>query len=67
VKKTGRPKRLTNKSERTYGWKPDIPDHREIAYGAKRPIPTILPKEVDLRPLCSRVEDQTSTVVQQMR
>jgi len=58
VKKTSRPKQSNNKSKRTYGWKPDVPDQRDILYGAKRPVPAALPDEVDLRPLCSLIEDQ---------
>ena len=41
-----------------YGWLPDIPDHRDHLYGAVRKIPKTLPAKVDLRPLCSAVEDQ---------
>ena len=42
----------------TYGWLPDIPDARDHLYGAVRKIPAKLPASVDLRPGCSRVEDQ---------
>ncbi len=41
-----------------YGWVPDLPDHRDILYSAVRKVPAILPSSVDLRPMCSRVEDQ---------
>ena len=41
-----------------YGWLPDIPDNRDHLYGAVRKIPKTLPAKVDLRPLCSPVEDQ---------
>ena len=41
-----------------YGWIPDLPDHRDFLYGAVRPVPAVLPEHVDLRPLCSPVEDQ---------
>ena len=41
-----------------YGWKPDLPDHRDSLYGALRAIPARLPRSVDLRPLCSPVENQ---------
>jgi C1A family cysteine protease len=41
-----------------YGWVPDLPDHRDYLYGAVRPVPPALPERVDLRRLCSRVEDQ---------
>ncbi len=41
-----------------YGWVPDLPDHRDLLYGAVRPVPAILPPRVDLRQTCSAVEDQ---------
>ncbi len=41
-----------------YGWLPDIPDNRDHMYGAVRKIPAKLPAKVDLRPGCSKVEDQ---------
>ena len=41
-----------------YGWVPDLPDHRDRAYGAVHPVPAELPRAVDLRPRCSPVEDQ---------
>ena len=41
-----------------YGWLPDIPDQRDFMYGALRKIPARLPAKVDLRPGCSKVEDQ---------
>jgi C1A family cysteine protease len=41
-----------------YGWLPDIPDQRDLMYGALRKIPARLPAKVDLRPGCSKVEDQ---------
>ena len=41
-----------------YGWVPDLPDHRDIMYGAVRMIPANLPPVVDLRPMCSGVENQ---------
>jgi len=41
-----------------YGWLPDIPDNRDLMYGAVRKVPAKLPDKVDLRPDCSKVEDQ---------
>lgn len=41
-----------------YGWIPDIPDQRDFLYSAIRMVPAKLPKYVDLRPTCSKVEDQ---------
>jgi C1A family cysteine protease len=42
-----------------YGWLPDIPDNRDLMYGAVRKIPAKLPSKADLRPGCSKVEDQS--------
>jgi len=42
---------------RGYGWVPDRPDQRDYLYSAIRPV-VRLPKEVDLRRLCSSVENQ---------
>jgi C1A family cysteine protease len=41
-----------------YGWVPDLPDRRDLLYGAIRPVPAILPPHADLRPTCSVIEDQ---------
>jgi C1A family cysteine protease len=41
-----------------YGWVPDVPDQRDLLYGAVRPVPLALPPHVDLRPTCSLVENQ---------
>jgi C1A family cysteine protease len=46
------------KLRRSYGWVPDLPDKRDIMYGAVKRIPAKLPKSVDLRNFCSPVEDQ---------
>lgn len=46
--------------KRAYGWVPDIPDQRDYLLKAVLRMPTRLPATVDLRPLCSRVEDQGS-------
>lgn len=44
------------KRAKRYTWKPDVPDHRDHVFKLATP-PDILP-HVDLRPLCSTVEDQ---------
>ena len=58
---------LTRKPQKTpihprtisrYGWIPDLPDHRDILYGAIHRIPGKLPRKIDLRASCSPVEDQ---------
>ena len=41
-----------------YGWVPDVPDQRDLLYGAVRPAPVSLPSHVDLRPTCPSVENQ---------
>ena len=41
-----------------YGWIPDLPDQRDILYGAMHRIPAKLPGKIDLRANCSPVEDQ---------
>lgn len=41
-----------------YGWVPDVPDQRDYLLSAVLRIPAKLPGKVDLRPLCSKVEDQ---------
>lgn len=41
-----------------YGWVPDLPDHRDRLYGAVRPVPAKLPPAIDLRHVCSPVENQ---------
>ncbi len=44
--------------KRVYGWVPDIPDQRDYLLSAVLKVPARLPAKVDLRPLCSKVEDQ---------
>ena len=41
-----------------YGWLPDRPDQRDRLYAAIARPPRRLPRAVDLRALCSRIEDQ---------
>jgi C1A family cysteine protease len=41
-----------------YGWVHDLPDKRDILYGAVYRVAVTLPASVDLRPLCSPVENQ---------
>jgi C1A family cysteine protease len=42
-----------------YGWVPDVPDHRDLAYSAPMHAMTALPPSVDLRPQCPKtVYDQ---------
>jgi Cysteine protease len=48
----------TRKVNAWYGWVPDRPDYRDKLYTTNAPPPKKLPKKVDLRRGCSRVEDQ---------
>ena len=48
----------TAKVNAWYGWVPDRPDYRDKIYTAIAAPPKKLPKKVDLRRGCSRVEDQ---------
>jgi C1A family cysteine protease len=41
-----------------YGWKPDLPDHRDHLYAAPPAVLVSLPESVDLRPHCPAVYDQ---------
>ncbi len=42
----------------SYGWTPDLPDHRDVRYSLVYKIPAALPLKADLRPLCPQVENQ---------
>jgi C1A family cysteine protease len=44
--------------KRGYGWVPDIPDQRDYLLSAVLKVPARLASKVDLRPLCSMIEDQ---------
>lgn len=44
------------KASKNYGWKPDLPDHRDHVYGVMRTGP--LPTSVDLRAMMPPVYDQ---------
>ena len=41
-----------------YGWKPDLPDHRDFLYATPPATAAALPTQVDLRPQCAPVYDQ---------
>lgn len=47
-----------SKINQWYGWMPDRPDQRDRLYAAIAAPPKKLPASVDLRPLCSPVENQ---------
>jgi len=46
------------RTSRRYGWKPDLPDHRDFKYSAPEPPEEGLPSSVDLRDGCPSVYDQ---------
>lgn len=50
--------KINIRSQKWYGWLPDLPDHRDLIYSAIAPIRAALPKKVDLRNECSPVENQ---------
>lgn len=41
-----------------YGWKPDIPDQRDMTFSVPRPIAKNIPPRIDLRAHCPPVYDQ---------
>jgi C1A family cysteine protease len=41
-----------------YGWRPDLPDHRDFVFAVSPAIAAALPAKVDLRPACPPVYDQ---------
>ena len=41
-----------------YGWVPDLPDRRDFLYSAVARVPATLPSSVNLRAMCSAIEDQ---------
>jgi len=41
-----------------YGWQPDLPDHRDLIYGAAKVTLAQLPRNVDLRSQCPAVYNQ---------
>jgi C1A family cysteine protease len=41
-----------------YGWKPDLPDHRDFLFATPPATAAALPTKIDLRPQCPPVYDQ---------
>jgi len=50
--------KINIRSQKWYGWLPDLPDHRDLMYAAIAPQFAQLPGKVDLRSKCSPVENQ---------
>lgn len=46
------------RTNKAYGWVPDLPDHRDFVYSSPPEISVRLPKKVDLTPHCPPVYDQ---------
>jgi hypothetical protein len=46
------------RSNHHYGWKPDLPDHRDLKFTALKAVIANLPPKVDLRSGCPPVYDQ---------
>ncbi len=57
-RRSRRPSRSLTRA--SFGWIPDLPDQRDILYTSVRPVVAAPPDTVDLRSLCSTVEDQGS-------
>lgn len=56
--KSSRPRRGTAATDRSYGWVPDLPDHRDFLYTAPGKLLRSLPSRVDLRPHCPPIFNQ---------
>jgi C1A family cysteine protease len=52
------PSGLTPRNVQRYGWKPDLPDPRDLMFSAPQPVLASLPPKVDLRRGCPPVYDQ---------
>jgi C1A family cysteine protease len=46
--------------KRIYGWKVDLPDHRDFLYKNIQPLDIAVPNFIDLRDKCSAIENQGS-------
>lgn len=47
-----------NGSKHSFGWVPDLPDHRDFMYAAPTPVMRNIPTSADLRSQCPPVYDQ---------
>src|SRR5205085_4541669 len=50
--------KINTRSQKWYGWLPDLPDQRDFAYRVIKPRIAKLPRKVDLRKKCSPIENQ---------
>lgn len=53
-----RKKKSSKPANINYGWKPDLPDNRDIMYSAVYKVPKKLPPKTVLRNFCPSVEHQ---------
>ena len=49
---------INTRSQKWYGWLPDLPDQRDFSYSVIKPRISKLPGKVDLRKKCSPIENQ---------
>src|SRR6266403_1601749 len=49
---------INSRSQKWYGWLPDLPDQRDFSYGVIKPRLAKLPSKVDLRKKCPPIENQ---------
>ena len=52
--------KISIRSQKWYGWLPDLPDRRDFMYSAIAPRLFHLPEKIDLRSKCSPIENQGS-------
>jgi C1A family cysteine protease len=50
--------KINTRSQKWYGWLPDLPDQRDFSYGVIKPRIAKLPGKVDLRRRCPPIENQ---------
>lgn len=50
--------KINTRSQKWYGWLPDLPDQRDFAYSVIKPRIAKLPSKVDLRKKCPPIENQ---------
>jgi len=51
-------KKIAGKTRNMWGWVRDLPDHRDAMYAGPPKIIRKIPSDIDLRPHCSKVENQ---------
>jgi C1A family cysteine protease len=51
---------MTIRKIQRYGWKPDLPDHRDKLFSLKAGAPLVIPQTTDMRPLLPPAYDQST-------